>query len=124
MFFLPPLHHSHLPFSLNCSHFISSLFYTYTHLLPPFLHPPFPPIVSQLQPSRPMLIFAFLFILCLSPCSHHHLPLFDIQLHCFPLPSPWVAHPIPLPLPAPSPLFSLFHHFMDQIHYYGLAVPQ
>src|ERR1700689_3232095 len=40
MFFLPHPHHSHLPFALNCSHFISSLFYTYTHLLPCFLHPP------------------------------------------------------------------------------------
>src|ERR1700677_1489316 len=103
MFFLPPLHHSHLPFSLNCSHFISSLFYTYTHLLPPFLHPPLPPIVSHPQPCLPILIFAFLFILWLSPCYHHHLPLFDIQLHCLPLPSPWVGQHIPPAPPALSP---------------------
>jgi len=58
------------------------------------------------------------------PLLHYH-PLFDIQLHCFPPPSPRIAHPIPLTLPVPpNPPFSLFHHFMDQVHYYGLAVPQ
>ena len=43
-------------------------------------------------------------------CNHQHLPLFDIQLHCFLPPSPWIAHPIPLPWPAPpnSPFFFFF----------------
>src|SRR5882672_10160837 len=114
MFFLPPPPpHSHLPPFSNCPSFISPLFYTYTHLLPSFSHPPLPPTVSQPLPPYPH--FRFLFILWLSPCYH---PLFDIQLHCFPPPSPRIAHPIPLTLPVPpNPPFSLFHHFMDQIHY-------
>lgn len=121
MFFLPPPPIIHT--SLNCSHFISPLFYTYTNSLPPFLLPPFPPNVSQ--PLPPYSHFCFFFILWLSPCYYHHLPLFDIQLHFSPPPSPWIAHPIPLPPPVPpNPPFSLFHHFMDQIHYYGLTVPQ
>jgi hypothetical protein len=95
MFFLPPppTNHSHLPFSINCSHFISPLFYTYPHFLPSFLHPPFPPIVSQPPAS---ILF----------CSFYGYPLATTHYlisnyHCFPPPSPWIAHPIPLPLPVP-----------------------
>ena len=88
MFFLPPL-----PLSLNSSHFISPLFYTYPHFLPSFLHPPFPPIVSQPPAS---ILF----------CSFYGYPLATTHYlisnyHCFPPPSPWIAHPIPLPLPVP-----------------------
>ena len=67
--FLPPLPIIHI--SINHSHFISLLFYTYSDLLPSFLHPPFPPIVSQTLPSYPHFRFFvhFMVILLLPPLT-------------------------------------------------------
>ena len=55
-----PLHHSHLPLYLKCSHFISQLSYTFTHLLPSFLHPPLSPDCYP-TPTYPHFHFFCLF---------------------------------------------------------------
>jgi hypothetical protein len=116
MLFLPPLPPSFTPHlfpKLLSLHFPIVLhLYTFaTFLFTPSLSPNCVPTPASLSSFLLFMLF---------PCYHHHLSLFDIQL-----PSPWIAHAIPLPLPVPpNPPFSLFHHFMDQIHYYGLAVPQ
>jgi hypothetical protein len=81
-------HHSHLPFSINCSHFISPSFYTYKHLLPSFLRPPFPPIVSQPKPCIPILIFAF--------CSFYDYPFATITISHYIISNYIVFHPQPL----------------------------
>ena len=100
MFFLPPPPPSFTPplFPKLVS-LISPLFYTYTHLLPPLLHPSLPPIVSQ--PLPPYLHFCFV-------VHFMAIPLLPPTIW-FPPPSLWIAHPIPLPLPVPlTPHFRFF----------------
>jgi hypothetical protein len=105
MFFLPPPpQHSHFPKLLSLHFPIVLHLYTFTtFLFTPSLSPKCVPTPASLSS------FSLFFILWLSPCYYHHLPLFDIQLHCFPPPSPWIAHPIPcLHLSPPIPHLCFF----------------
>ena len=91
MFFLPPPHHSHLPFALNCSHFISPLFYTYTHLPPCFLHPPFGP-----NPNPASLSSFPLF------CSFYSYPFVTITIPYYLISNYIVSHPLDSPSHPPA----------------------
>ena len=82
IFFLP--YHSYLSFFLSCSHFIFSLFYTYIHLLPSFLHPPFCPIVFY--PPASLISFSLFCSFCGFPLATITIFLFDIQLYFSHLP--------------------------------------
>jgi hypothetical protein len=121
MFFLPPLPPSFTPLlfpKLLSLHFPIVLHpYTFATFL--FTPSPSPNCVTTPASLSSFLLF-YGYPLATITISHYL-----ISNYCFPPSSPWIAQPISLSLPTlPNPPFSLFHHFMDQMYYYGLAVPQ
>ena len=109
MFFLPPP-----PFPKLLSLHFPIVLHLYTFATSPFT--PFPSLYCVPTPAS-----LSSFLLC---CSFYGYPLATTHyliLTPQPLDSP--SHP-PASTCPPNPPFSLFHHFMDQIHYYGLTVPQ
>lgn len=81
-----PSNHSYHPLPLNCSHFISPLFYTFLYFLASFLHPPLLPIVSQTLPPYPhFLIFVQFMVILLLPSPY---PTIWYPITCFPTSQP------------------------------------